>query len=177
MADGAQLGLAPVLLDLRVERLELLDRLARFVQQAQSLPKLLFRLRSVLRVAAIHPRLQPLDLPLMKPHHDAVATDTHLDGGEKFIEAASAEQFDVLARRTGAREDVVVVGVRIRLEEDVVAGETQDLVAVATLGEVEGHGARGVLPARDSDGESESGSEGTADVHSGVEIENGTKKR
>jgi hypothetical protein len=51
-------------------------------------------------------------------------TDMQLDGGEELFEGASAEQLDVLARRTGAREDVVVVRLPVRLEEDVVAGES-----------------------------------------------------
>jgi hypothetical protein len=42
-----------------------------------------------------------------------------------------------------------------------VTGKTQHLVAVATLGEVEGIGAPGVGPVRGSDGESESVSKGT----------------
>jgi prephenate dehydrogenase len=49
-----------------------------------------------------------------------VTSDTRLDGVEKLVEGASAEQLDVLAMRTDAREDVVVVGCPVRLEEDVV---------------------------------------------------------
>jgi hypothetical protein len=66
-----------------------------------------------------------------------------------------------------------------RLEEDVVTGKTQHLVAVVTLGEVEGHVSRvsGLSPVRGSNGESESGSKGTANVHGGVEVGNGTKTR
>jgi hypothetical protein len=106
-----------------------------------------------------------------------VTTDTDLDGGEKLVEGASAKKVDVLAMRTGAREGVVVVGCPVRLEEDVVTGKTQHLVAVATLGKVDGHGALGVGPVRGSDGESESGSKGTANVHGGVKVGNGAKKR
>ena len=110
-----------------------MDRLACIGQQAPSLLQFLLRLRNVFVVVTIHPRLQPLNLPLVNLVHDTVATDTCLDGVEKLVEGASAEQLDVLARRTDAREDVVVVGYPVRLKEDVVTGKTQHLAAVATL--------------------------------------------
>jgi hypothetical protein len=53
----------------------------------------------------------------------------------------------------------------------MVTGETQDLVAVVTLAEVEGHGAMGAGPVRGSDGESESGGKGTANVHVVLRLE------
>lgn len=96
---------------------------------------------------------------------------------EKPFEAAKAEKLDILAQRTSTREDVEVIGVVICLEENVVASETQHLVAAATLGEVEAHGALSVRPVRSSDEESESGSKGTLNVHGGVEIGDGAKKR
>ena len=57
----------------------------------------------------------------------------------------------------------------------MVTGKTQHFVAVVTLGEVEGHSIPGVGPVRGSNGESESGRKGTANVHGGVEVGNGAK--
>ena len=49
-------------------------------------------------------------------------------------------------------------------DEDVATGKTQHLGTVATLSEVECHGSLGVGSVRGSDGESESGSKGTANI-------------
>ena len=114
-ADGALLGLAPLLLDLLVELLEVLDRLVRVVHQAPSLPQLLLRLCNLLLVVISHPRFKLLDPPLVNLYHGTVTNGTHLDGVEKLVVGASAEKLDILARRTGAREDVVVIGFPVRL--------------------------------------------------------------
>ena len=56
-----------------------------------------------------------------------------------------------------------------------MTGKTQHLGAVATLSEVECHGSLGVGSVRGSDGESESGSKGTANVDGVVRAGNGEK--
>ena len=151
------------------ELLGFLDRLVSVIQHAPSL-----RLRNDLAVVTSHPRLQPLDLPLVNLDHDTVTTNTDFQLMEarslsdKLLASISqrrecrAARRKLLARCTGTRKDVVVVGCPVRLEEDVVTGKTQHIVAIATLSEVEGHGTLGGGPVtvRGSDGESESGSKG-----------------
>lgn len=66
-----------------------------------------------------------------------MTTYTHLDGAEKLVEGTSAELLEILARCTGVREDIIIIGCPVRLEKEVVTGKTQHLVAVVTFGEVE----------------------------------------
>jgi hypothetical protein len=127
VADSTLTWLSPLLLDLRVELFKLLDGLLRLLQQILSLLQLPLSLHNVVLVVTSRPRLQLSNLPLINLDHDAVTSNPHLDRVEELLERSGAEKLDVLTRRTGTCEDVVVVSFLACLEEDVTTGKTNTL--------------------------------------------------
>jgi len=103
-----------------------------------------------------------------------VIFDLEFDRIDEFGEISPAEQEDVFRSPTGA-VDVVDVGF-LGSNEDVTTRKTQDPIAAATFGEVEGHRPLSIRPGFGRDPEAESRSERTNDIDKWVPVTDGFEK-
>ena len=164
----------PVLVDLIEKCCECLHCVLGLVQQPLSLDPGCLCLLSANSVGTLLPLHEIFNLSPPELNSDAVSSNPEFDRINKVGEGSLAEQEDFSGRHTGV-VNVVDVGF-LWSNEDMTARKAQEVVAITTFCEVEGHCPLSVGPGLGRDGEAKGRSEGTNDVNEWVQVIDGLEK-
>lgn len=174
MAKDAVVEFLPVLIGLFEERCKCLCGLRRLIQHLLSLDPGRLGLLDVESVGTLLVLLECFNL--IPPALSLKAESFNPEFGRinHVGESSLAKQKDVFTRPLGLanKVDVGFFGPY----KDVTTRKAQELIAAATLGEIEGHGSLNVGPGLGRNVQTEGGSEGTNDISEWVYLNDGFEK-